>query len=66
MKILYRHNLIIFALKQIRIQKRDHRCTRVEIPGEGVPDAKTLGGQGFQEKLPGGRGVPLFRVLLHF
>jgi hypothetical protein len=26
---------------------------------------KSLGGLGFQEKLPGG-GIPLFRVLLHF
>ncbi len=45
-----------------------HRCTRVENPGEGVPDVfcqNPKGGQGFQEKMPGG-GVPLFQVLLHF
>jgi hypothetical protein len=45
----------------------DHRCTRVENPGEGVRDVFVKiprGGQGFQEKLPG--GVHLFCVLLHF
>jgi hypothetical protein len=44
-----------------------HRCTRVENPGEGVRDVFAKiprGGQGFQEKLPG--GVHLFCVLLHF
>ncbi len=46
-----------------------HRCTRVENPGEGVRDVfakipRGGGGQGFQEKLPG--GVHLFCVLLHF
>ncbi len=45
----------------------DHRCTRVENPGEGVPDVFAKipkRGQGFLDKLPG--GVPLFQVLLHF
>ncbi len=37
-----------------------HRCTRVENPGgylKFLP--KSLGGQGFQEKLPGGGGPPI-------
>ncbi len=35
----------------------NRRCTRVENPGDGVPDVfcqNPKGGQGFQEKLPGG------------
>jgi len=41
-----------------------HRCTRVENPGEGVPEVFAKipgGGQGSQEKLPGGGGGgPIF------
>ena len=44
-RLLYRYGLL-------------HRCTRVENPGEGVRDVFAKfprgGGQGFQEKLPGG------------
>jgi len=43
------------------------QCTRVENPGEGLRDVFAKiprGGQGFQQKLPG--GVHLFCVLLHF
>jgi hypothetical protein len=50
-----------------RKKGKNHRCTRVENPGEGVRDVFAKiprGGQGFQEKLPG--GVHLFCVLLHF
>jgi hypothetical protein len=52
---------------QFLTRQTQHRCTRVENPGEGVRDvfAKiSRRGQGFQEKLPG--GVHLFCVLLHF
>ena len=59
----YTINKIIFLLK---LQAK-HRCTRVENPGEGVRDVFAKiprGGQGFQQKLPG--GVHLFCVLLHF
>ncbi len=41
-----------------------HRCTRVENPGEGVRDVFAKipgGGQGFQEKLPG--GPPILRFI---
>jgi hypothetical protein len=44
-----------------------HRCTRVENPGEGVRDVFAKiprGGQGFQEKLPG--GVHLFVGVIAF
>ncbi len=43
-----------------------HRCTRVENPGEGVPEvfAKIPRGVGaFRENFQGG---PLFRGLFHF
>ncbi len=63
------------ASKQVFLDKlgnklyMNHRCTRVENPGGGgvlevfakIPRG---GGQGFQEKLPG--GVHLFCILLHF
>ncbi len=43
------------------IYKNKHRCTRVQNPGEGVPDVfcqNPQGGQGFQEKIAW--GVPYF------
>jgi hypothetical protein len=54
---------------QVEIQLIKQRCTRVENPGEGIPEVFAKipgggGGQGFQVKLQW--GVPLFRALLHF
>jgi hypothetical protein len=44
-----------------------HRCTLVENPAEGVPDVflpKSLGGQGFQEKLLWGPPISGFIAFL--
>jgi hypothetical protein len=46
---------------RLALSFHNHRCTRVENPGEGVRDVfakMPRGGQGFQEKLPGG-GPPI-------
>jgi hypothetical protein len=50
------------------LAQRSHKCTRVENPGEGVPEffAKIpKGGQVFQEKMPGGGG-PLISGFIAF
>jgi hypothetical protein len=54
------------AAKQC-LEREFDRCTRVESPGEGLPYvfAKILkGGEGFQEKLPGGSPISGFIAFL--